>query len=145
MFATTLSALYGKILVVMGIAFPMAEVISSYVPPSFYEVFRCSLCTSLTFLTQSDDYVIYFFSCGLLAGLLFVSIRRQYDIFVVYVCHADMGQTETHQNPRYRSLLSNTTTLSRRNIRSQISWNCIQNFFFENLQLSRDVKKHQVN
>ncbi|XP_055300665.1 proton channel OtopLc isoform X2 [Sitodiplosis mosellana] len=39
MFATTLSALYGKLLVVMGIAFPMAEVISSYIPPSFYEVF----------------------------------------------------------------------------------------------------------
>lgn len=38
MFATTLSALYGKLLVVMGIAFPMAEVISTYIPPSFYEV-----------------------------------------------------------------------------------------------------------
>ncbi|XP_059489964.1 proton channel OtopLc-like isoform X2 [Neocloeon triangulifer] len=36
---TTLSALYGKLLVVMGIAFPMAEVISTYVPPSFYEGF----------------------------------------------------------------------------------------------------------
>lgn len=38
MLATTLSALYGKLLVVMGIAFPMAEVISTYIPPSFYEV-----------------------------------------------------------------------------------------------------------
>ncbi|XP_017786211.1 PREDICTED: otopetrin-2-like isoform X2 [Nicrophorus vespilloides] len=37
--ATTLSALYGKLLVVMGTAFPMAEVISTYVPPSFYEVY----------------------------------------------------------------------------------------------------------
>ncbi|CAH1390020.1 unnamed protein product [Nezara viridula] len=37
--ATTLSALYGKLLVVMGIAFPMAEVISTHVPPSFYEGF----------------------------------------------------------------------------------------------------------
>lgn len=36
--ATTLSALYGKLLVVMGVAFPMAEVISTYIPPSFYEV-----------------------------------------------------------------------------------------------------------
>ncbi|XP_069675448.1 proton channel OtopLc-like isoform X2 [Periplaneta americana] len=36
---TTLSALYGKLLVVMGIAFPMAEVISTYIPPSFYEGF----------------------------------------------------------------------------------------------------------
>lgn len=36
--ATTFSALYGKLLVVMGIAFPMAEVISTYIPPSFYEV-----------------------------------------------------------------------------------------------------------
>lgn len=37
--ATTFSALYGKLLVVMGIAFPMAEVISTYIPPSFYEGF----------------------------------------------------------------------------------------------------------
>ncbi|GLH14561.1 Proton channel OtopLc [Gryllus bimaculatus] len=36
---TTLSALYGKLLVVMGIAFPMAEVISTHIPPSFYEGF----------------------------------------------------------------------------------------------------------
>ncbi|XP_025830866.1 proton channel OtopLc-like [Agrilus planipennis] len=37
--ATTLSALYGKLLVVMGTAFPMAEVLSTYIPPSFYEVY----------------------------------------------------------------------------------------------------------
>uniref|UniRef100_A0A1B0FL34 Otopetrin n=1 Tax=Glossina morsitans morsitans TaxID=37546 RepID=A0A1B0FL34_GLOMM len=37
--ATLFSALYGKLLVVMGIAFPMAEVISTYIPPSFYEVY----------------------------------------------------------------------------------------------------------
>ena len=37
--ASTFSALYGKLLVVMGIAFPMAEVISTYIPPSFYEGF----------------------------------------------------------------------------------------------------------
>lgn len=37
--ASTLSALYGKLLVVMGIAFPMAEVISTYIPSSFYEWF----------------------------------------------------------------------------------------------------------
>lgn len=36
--STTLSALYGKILVVMGIAFPMSEVISTHIPHSFYEV-----------------------------------------------------------------------------------------------------------
>jgi hypothetical protein len=40
---TTLSALYGKLLVVMGIAFPMAEVISTYIPPSFYEVSETSI------------------------------------------------------------------------------------------------------
>lgn len=43
MLATTLSALYGKLIVVMGIAFPMAEVISTYIPPSFYEVINLSL------------------------------------------------------------------------------------------------------
>ncbi|ERL89314.1 hypothetical protein D910_06686 [Dendroctonus ponderosae] len=37
--STTLSALYGKLLVVMGTAFPMAEVISTYIPPSFYEAY----------------------------------------------------------------------------------------------------------
>ncbi|KAL7745235.1 hypothetical protein ACLKA6_008284 [Drosophila palustris] len=37
--ATLFSALYGKLLVVMGVAFPMAEVISTYIPPSFYEVY----------------------------------------------------------------------------------------------------------
>ncbi|XP_050515421.1 proton channel OtopLc-like [Diabrotica virgifera virgifera] len=37
--ATTLSALYGKLLVIMGTAFPMAEVISTYIPPSFYEAY----------------------------------------------------------------------------------------------------------
>ena len=33
-----LSALYGKLLVVMGMAFPMAEVISKDLPSSFYNV-----------------------------------------------------------------------------------------------------------
>ncbi|XP_045480105.1 proton channel OtopLc-like isoform X2 [Harmonia axyridis] len=48
---TTLSALYGKLLVVMGTAFPMAEVISTYVPPSFYEAYYIYLyCGSMLFL-----------------------------------------------------------------------------------------------
>lgn len=33
-----LSALYGKILVVLGIGFPMSEVISTYIPAAFYDV-----------------------------------------------------------------------------------------------------------
>ena len=33
-----LSALYGIILVVMGMAFPIAQVISSKIPSSYYEV-----------------------------------------------------------------------------------------------------------
>uniref|UniRef100_A0A146LN45 Otopetrin-2 n=3 Tax=Lygus hesperus TaxID=30085 RepID=A0A146LN45_LYGHE len=49
--ATTLSALYGKLLVVMGIAFPMAEVISTHIPSSFYEGFYLYLYFgSMTFL-----------------------------------------------------------------------------------------------
>ncbi|KPI91191.1 Protein FAM186A [Papilio xuthus] len=48
--ATTLSALYGKLLVVMGVAFPMAEVISTYIPPSFYEVRGDALATTLSAL-----------------------------------------------------------------------------------------------
>ena len=34
-----LSALYGIILVVMGVAFPISQVISSKIPSSYYEVF----------------------------------------------------------------------------------------------------------
>lgn len=33
-----LSAVYAKLLVVMGIAFPLAEVISHKIPASYYEV-----------------------------------------------------------------------------------------------------------
>ncbi|XP_011493998.1 PREDICTED: otopetrin-2-like isoform X2 [Ceratosolen solmsi marchali] len=59
-FATTLSALYGKLLVVMGIAFPMAEVISTYIPPSFYEAFYLYLYIgSMVFLL-----VMYATMCG---------------------------------------------------------------------------------
>jgi hypothetical protein len=35
---SVLSALYAKLLVVMGIGFPLAEVISSYIPPAYYDV-----------------------------------------------------------------------------------------------------------
>ncbi|CAL8079637.1 unnamed protein product [Orchesella dallaii] len=46
-----LSALYGKLLVVMGIAFPMSEVISTYIPPSFYDGFYLYLYFgSITFM-----------------------------------------------------------------------------------------------
>ncbi|XP_058804404.1 proton channel OtopLc-like [Phymastichus coffea] len=59
-FATTLSALYGKLLVVMGIAFPMAEVISTYIPPSFYEGFYLYLYFgSMLFL-----FIMYLTMCG---------------------------------------------------------------------------------
>ncbi|KAG8226014.1 hypothetical protein J437_LFUL004135 [Ladona fulva] len=37
--ATIFSAIYGKLLVVLGIAFPMAEVISTIVPPALHEGF----------------------------------------------------------------------------------------------------------
>ncbi|CAB0032125.1 unnamed protein product [Trichogramma brassicae] len=58
-FSTTLSALYGKLLVVMGIAFPMAEVISTYIPPSFYEAFYLYLYIgSMLFLV-----IMYLVTC----------------------------------------------------------------------------------
>ncbi|XP_046395427.1 proton channel OtopLc-like [Ischnura elegans] len=45
------SALYGKLLVVQGIAFPVAEVISAHVPPTFHEGFYLYLyCGSMLFL-----------------------------------------------------------------------------------------------
>ncbi|XP_023246821.1 otopetrin-2-like isoform X2 [Copidosoma floridanum] len=56
-FATTLSALYGKLLVVMGIAFPMSEVISTYIPPSFYEAFYLYLYIGSMF------FLLVMYSC----------------------------------------------------------------------------------
>lgn len=90
MFATTLSALYGKLLVVMGIAFPMAEVISTYIPPSFYEVSIMSIisCDSVCVLIQFLRFV---------SGFLFVFIRRQHVIFILYVRDYNMGKTKSNQ------------------------------------------------
>lgn len=56
--ATTLSALYGKLIVVMGIAFPMAEVISTYIPPSFYEASHLE-SNDLQFLKQVIFLMIF--------------------------------------------------------------------------------------
>lgn len=61
MFATTLSALYGKLLIVMGIAFPMAEVISSYIPPSFYEVFYTQFAAFINDCHWFDNIFVPFF------------------------------------------------------------------------------------
>ena len=33
-----LSAIYGKLLIIMGFAFPLAEVVSRHVKPEYYEV-----------------------------------------------------------------------------------------------------------
>lgn len=41
-----LSALYAKLLVIMGICFPLAEVISKKIPVSFYEVSTRTLTAS---------------------------------------------------------------------------------------------------
>lgn len=87
MLATTLSALYGKLLVVMGIAFPMAEVISTYIPPSFYEVkviFIYGTHTTKNLLT----IVIY------ISGFLFILILRKYAIFIFYVRNHNLGSAE---------------------------------------------------
>lgn len=42
-----LSALYAKLLVVMGMAFPLSEVMSTYIPAAYYDVrvlFRVHSC-----------------------------------------------------------------------------------------------------
>lgn len=63
-----MSALYGKLLVVMGIAFPMSEVISTYIPPSFYDV-------SLTCVQRSHGVhvskVILLHACGFMVEVVF--------------------------------------------------------------------------
>lgn len=86
MLATTLSALYGKLLVVMGIAFPMAEVISTYIPPSFYEVMKRARP-----LAESIEFAVLMLS---FAGILFVFVRGQHVVSPVYVCDDYMGSTE---------------------------------------------------
>lgn len=91
--ATTLSALYGKLLVVMGIAFPMAEVISTYIPPSFYEVMNFRPRTHAPNSLQTNKSITNPF-----AGILFVFVRWQYVVSVVYVCHDYMGSTEAFEN-----------------------------------------------
>lgn len=97
MFATTLSALYGKLLVVMGIAFPMSEVISTYIPPSFYEVIQFihpnKFAIQITFHEiKSTDYVV--------SGVLFVFIFRQYVILILHVCHSHLGATKRCQSEK---------------------------------------------
>lgn len=92
MFATTLSALYGKLLVVMGIAFPMAEVISTYVPPSFYEV--------MNFFSQATDRIDerILSVCNRVAfvfpGILFIFVRWKHVISILHVRHIALGSTE---------------------------------------------------
>ncbi|XP_043190269.1 proton channel OtopLc-like isoform X3 [Amphibalanus amphitrite] len=54
-----ISALYCKLLVVIGLAFPLSEVISSNIPPFYYEV--------------SEVFYIYLYSCSILF-LLYVYI-----------------------------------------------------------------------
>lgn len=57
-----MSALYGKLLVVCGIAFPMAEVISAFIPPSFYESFYLYLYFG------SMIFLLYMYAMLLKAG-----------------------------------------------------------------------------
>lgn len=103
MFATTLSALYGKLLVVMGIAFPMAEVISTYIPPSFYEVNIKKRPNFQSFIYCKNDgsqIAISSIILCIFSGVLFVSIRRQYVIFIFYVYNVDLGSTKSYQSKK---------------------------------------------
>jgi len=73
--ATTLSALYGKLLVVMGIAFPMSEVISTHIPHSFYEVtFTIDLSFIVIFFYIPRIFTILFFLQGYYLYLYFGSM-----------------------------------------------------------------------
>lgn len=54
-----LSAIYAKLLVVMGISFPLSEVISPYVPPSFFVGFYLYLYTgSIVFLIYAYSFLL---------------------------------------------------------------------------------------
>ncbi|CAG9563550.1 unnamed protein product [Danaus chrysippus] len=82
--ATTLSALYGKLLVVMGVAFPMAEVISTYIPPSFYEGFYLYLYIG------SMVFLLYMY-----AALLRDRSRSAADTTVVAKSDSSSSQSES--------------------------------------------------
>jgi len=87
--ATTLSALYGKLLVVMGIAFPMSEVISTHIPHSFYEVTLRLTYLLLSFILYYSTYFYYFIFSS---GLLLVPLFRKYGVSFLHVRNAAQGQ-----------------------------------------------------
>ncbi|XP_039746356.1 proton channel OtopLc-like isoform X2 [Pararge aegeria] len=96
--ATTLSALYGKLLVVMGVAFPMAEVISTYIPPSFYEGFYLYLYIG------SMVFLLYMY-----AALLRDRSRSAADTTVVAKSDTSSSQSES-ESCSSRTERSTTTT-----------------------------------
>ncbi|XP_050362869.1 proton channel OtopLc-like isoform X1 [Nymphalis io] len=95
--ATTLSALYGKLLVVMGVAFPMAEVISTYIPPSFYEGFYLYLYIG------SMVFLLYMY-----AALLRDRSRSAADTAVVAKSESSSSPSES-ESCSSRTERSNTT------------------------------------
>jgi len=61
----------------------MAEVISTYIPPSFYEVSFITICYIMT-ITHSIFRL----------GVLFVLVHWQHDILALHVRHFDMGSSQ---------------------------------------------------
>lgn len=57
-----LSALYAKLLVVLGLAFPVTEVIANGVPDAYYQVLHYNLEIIILFYTlYLNLYVFYFY------------------------------------------------------------------------------------
>jgi len=87
--ATTLSALYGKLLVVMGIAFPMSEVISTHIPHSFYEV---TFTIGLSFIIISFILHVFLLFYFWFSGLLLVPLFWEYGVSFLHVRNAAQGK-----------------------------------------------------
>lgn len=101
--ATTLSALYGKLLVVMGIAFPMSEVISTHIPHSFYEViFMIDLSYIIISFILHVIFTILFFLQGYYLYLYFGSMAF---LFYMYAMLLKGKPTMTPVNNNFSKYL----------------------------------------
>nr|CAD7444717.1 unnamed protein product [Timema bartmani] len=61
-----LSALYGKLLIVLGLAFPLAQIMSAKVPPSFYESCQLSVSTKEAMGLLYKGFYLYLYFVSML-------------------------------------------------------------------------------
>lgn len=114
-----ISAFYAKILVVMGLAFPMTEVISNHVPSFSYLVNHLSShLTKLDWNENSTLNIIWLYFQGFYLYLYFVSIL--YFLFVFY----SMLRNRTAKRKSFASKIRTEFSIF-----NQFLFNCILQVF----------------